>query len=233
MSNILVIEDDFDLSKVICDFLKNDGYIVTQAYDGAAGMEEARSLQPDLIILDIMLPQADGIEVCRSIRTYSHAPIIIISAKNSDMDKLLSLGVGADDYLTKPFSMIELTARVKSHLRRYMTFHSISGKSEADLPRTIQYGDLFIDVTGMKVTAFGSEINLTAKEFKLLEFLASHPSQVFSKEQLMDQVWGYNEYLDDNTIAVYIGRLREKLSKANVGYIKTVWGMGYKWEKQI
>lgn len=231
MSKVLVIEDDFDLSKIICDFLKNDGYDVRQVYDGNSGMEEAKIFQPDLIILDIMLPKVDGIEICRFIRTYSHAPIMIISAKNSDMDKLLSLGVGADDYLTKPFSMIELTARVKSHLRRYMTFESVPGRTSIDTARSIHYGDLFIDMAAMTVTAFGKEITLTAKEFKLLEFLASNPSQVFSKEQIMDQVWGYNEFLDDNTVAVYIGRLREKLSKANVGYIKTVWGMGYKWEK--
>lgn len=230
MSKILVIEDDFDLSKIIYDFLQNDGYCIKQVYDGDTGMEEAKSFHPDLIILDIMLPKVDGIEICRSIRTYSHAPIIIISAKSSDMDKLLSLGVGADDYLTKPFSMIELTARVKSHLRRYMTFESISGQT-VDVPSSIHYGNLSIDMAGMNVTAYGKEINLTAKEFKLLEFLAANPSQVFSKEQIMDQVWGYNEFLDNNTVAVYIGRLREKLSKAGVGYIKTVWGMGYKWEK--
>lgn len=230
MAKVLVIEDDLDLSGIMCDFLKNDGHEVKQVFDGEKGLQEASVFQPDLMILDIMLPKVDGIEICRSIRTYSHAPVIIISAKNSDMDKLLSLGVGADDYVTKPFSMMELTARVKAHLRRYTSFRTLAGNKKADQTQK-QYGDLVIDGAAMSVKAFGKEISLTAKEFKLLDFLFDHPSQVFSKAQIIDQVWGFNEYLDDNTVAVYIGRLREKLSKADVGYIKTVWGMGYKWEK--
>lgn len=229
MGKILVVEDDFDLSGIICDFLINEGYEVRQAFDGGKGREEAKLFQPDLVILDIMLPEVYGIEVCKEIRTYSHAPIIIISAKSSDTDKLLSFGVGADDYLTKPFSMVELIARVKSHLRRYTTFANAAGVPVNPKGKRV-YGDLIIDGSSMKVTAFEQEIFLTAKEFKLLDFLSGHPSHVFSKEQIMDHVWGFNEFIDDNTVAVYIGRLREKLSKAKVGYIKTVWGMGYKWE---
>lgn len=230
MAKILIIEDDFDLSGIIFDFLKNDRHEVEQAFGGMQGLAAAKDFQPELIILDLMLPEVDGIEICRNIRTYSHAPIVIISAKNSDTDKLLSLGVGADDYLTKPFSMIELTARVKSHLRRYTSFESFGRGTEMKKAEK-QYGNLTIDVSAMSVSAFGQDISLTAKEFKLLDFLFDHPSQVFSKEQILDHVWGFNEFLDENTVAVYIGRLREKLSRANVGYIKTVWGMGYKWEK--
>ena len=229
MSNekILVVEDDFDLSAVINDYLKNDGFEVKRVFDGADGIETVKSYEPALIILDIMLPKIDGIEVCRNIRLISHAPIIIISAKSSDTDKLLSLGVGADDYLTKPFSLIELVARVKSHIRRFTSF----GSNITEVNQKHTYYDITIDPASFKVTAFDEEIPLTSKEFRLLDFLSAHPSQVFSKEQLIDNVWGYSEYIDENTIAVYIGRLREKLSKAGICYIKTVWGVGYKWEK--
>jgi DNA-binding response OmpR family regulator len=178
-----------------------------------------------------MLPQVDGIEVCRNIRLHSHAPIIIISAKNSDYDKILSLGVGADDYLTKPFSLIEMTARVKSHLRRFTSFSGDqSGLSATSAAKRI-YGRVSIDPRSFTVTIADKAISFTSKEFKLLDYLSLHPSVVFSKEQLIDNVWGYSEFIDGNTIAVYIGRIREKLAKEGVDYIRTVWGVGYKWEE--
>lgn len=228
MSNekILIVEDDFDLSGVMRDYLKNDGYEVKQAFNGRDAIEISKTFQPALIILDIMLPHVDGIEVCRTVRQTSHAPILIVSAKSSDTDKLLSLGVGADDYLTKPFSLIELVARVKAHIRRFTSFNVIPTSSIEE--RT--FGKLIIDTKSYRVTAEGKEIALTSKEFKLLDFLSSNPSQVFSKEQLANHVWGYSEYIDDNTIAVYVGRLREKLKASDACYIKTVWGVGYKFE---
>ena len=228
MSNekVLIVEDDIDLSDVICDYLKNDGFNVKQAFNGKDGIELANSYQPNLIILDIMLPLIDGIEVCRTVRQTSHAPIIIISAKNSDTDKLLSLGMGADDYMTKPFSLVELVARVKAQIRRSTSFN----KETTQLNEKRIYGKLCIDSKSYTVTTDIDNISLTSKEFKLLDFLSSNPSQVFTKDQLATQVWGYNDYIDDNTIAVYIGRLREKLKKADACYIKTVWGVGYKWE---
>lgn len=224
---IMLIEDDKDLSNIMKAFLTKEGFEVICAFDGQEGMRLAKDLLPTLILLDIMLPGADGMEVCYQIRTYSLAPIIIISAKNSDMDKLLTLGIGADDYLTKPFSMLEMGARVKSHIRRYTSFQQEALVKKENLRL---FGDLAIDPAGYRVTVRGSEIEFTSREFQLLDYLSSHPSRVFTKEQLMDQVWGFSEYIDPNTITVYIGRIREKLSKYGVGYIKTVWGVGYKWE---
>lgn len=239
---ILLVEDDKDLSKIIQAFLKKEGYEVVCAFDGNEGVALANRETPKLILLDIMLPGVDGLEVCRNIRTNSIAPIIIISAKNSDMDKMVSLGIGADDYLTKPFSLLELGARVKSHLRRFTTFQpSVEQKGNNEFHKEQDgkvnkkeyckiFGKLVIDPISYKATVDGKQIEFTAREFKLLDFITSHPGQVFTKEQLMDQVWGYTEYIDNNTITVYIGRLREKLSKQDVNYIKTVWGVGYKWE---
>ena len=223
MDKVLVVEDDIDLSNIIKDYLENENFLVKQSFNGEEALLCVSSFTPDLIILDIMMPKLNGIEVCRKIRVDSICPIIIISAKSSDADKMLSLGIGADDYLTKPFSLIELVARVKSHLRRYKQFN----KDEKEIK---EFGKIKIDTKAYKVLVDNEEIILTSKEFKLLDFLSSHPNQVFSKEQLIDQIWGYNDYIDDNTIAVYIGRLREKLNAHSVCYIKTVWGVGYKWE---
>jgi DNA-binding response OmpR family regulator len=223
---VLVVEDDSDLSGIMGDYLKKEGFEVKRAFNGQDGIDFAKSFAPSLIILDIMLPKVDGIEVCRTIRQTSYAPIIIISAKSSDADKLVSLGVGADDYLTKPFSLTELIARTKSHIRRFTSF----GGDAVAIRQKRVFGKLIIDSESYTVTVEGRELPLTAKEFKLIDYLSAHPSQVFSKEQLMNNVWGYPEYMDDNTIVVYIGRLREKLSKAGVQSIKTVWGIGYKWE---
>lgn len=232
MSNerILIVEDDCDLSDVMRDYLQNDGFEVKQAFHGKEGIELAKSFGPALILLDIMLPQVDGIEVCRNIRQISHAPILMISAKRSDMDKMLSLGVGADDYLTKPFSQLEMVARVKAHIRRFTSFQGEAAASDIHTENYRAFGTLMIYPKSYRVTVNGEEIPLTSREFKILDFLSAHPSQVFSKEQLAEQIWGFQEYIDDNTVAVYIGRLREKLKKAEACYIKTVWGVGYKWE---
>jgi DNA-binding response OmpR family regulator len=227
-TKILIVEDDKDLSCIMRDYLVNEGYLISQVYTGAEAIETAKEFSPTLIILDIMLPGVDGIEVCRGIRTFSHCPILIISAKSSDGDKLLSLGMGADDYLTKPFSLPELVGRVKSHIRRFTVFANNALQAGGLEPRI--FGALSIHPASYTASVSGREITLTSKEFRLLDFMSSHPSQVFSKEQLMDCVWGWNQYFDDNTIAVYVGRLREKLAKENVSYIKTVWGAGYKWE---
>lgn len=224
---VLIVEDDKDLSNIINAFLTKEGYEVTCAFNGQEGIDAAAAFTPTLILLDIMLPNVDGIEVCHQIRTYSHAPIIIISARNSEMDKLLSLGIGADDYLTKPFSLIEMGARVKSHIRRYTSFQTEGTVQNRGIR---VYGDITIDPASHRVLVKGNEVEFTSKEFKLLDYLSSHPSIVFTKEQLMDQVWGFTEYIDPNTITVYIGRVREKLAKGGACYIKTVWGVGYKWE---
>lgn len=227
-ARILLIEDDKDLSDVMKDYLKNEGYHVTQAYTGTKGIEMARKIGPTLIILDIMLPEVNGIEVCRAVRQFSVCPILVLSAKSMESDKLITLGMGADDYMTKPFSLPELVARVKSHIRRFTRFTGTSSL-ENDMEQRI-FGSLTIIPSSFIASVNGKRISLTSKEFKLLDYFSAHPSQVFTKKQLMEGVWGSSEYFDDNTVAVYVGRLREKLEKENVSYIKTVWGVGYKWE---
>lgn len=228
-NKILIVEDDIDLSKIMRDFLTNDNYEVRQAYDGNDGIKLCETFNPDLIILDIMLPKVDGIEVCKNIRNIANVPIIIISAKSSDYDKVLALGVGADDYLTKPFSQIELVARVKSHLRRANEF-SVMAKNSTSNRKS--FGKLTIDNNCYEVTIDNKKLDFSPKEFQLLDFMTSHPNMVFTKDQLIDNIWGYSEFIDQNTIAVYIGRLREKLTKEGITNIKTVWGVGYKWENQ-
>lgn len=228
-SRILIVEDDKDLSDIMKDYLMSEPYQIFQTDNGKEAIQIAKEINPTLVILDIMLPGTDGVEVCRTIRTYSHCPIIMISAKKSDSDKLLSLGLGADDYLTKPFSLIELLGRVKSHIRRFTTFESAKDNVRKAEKR-IEFGALTIRPEAYLVEANGNEINFTSREFKLLQFMSSHPSQVFTKQQLLEYVWGETEFIDENTIAVYIGRIREKLAKEGISYIKTVWGVGYKWE---
>ena len=222
---ILIIEDDRELQEIMRGFLKKEGYEVVQAFDGTDGIRLAKECSPTLILLDLMLPGADGFEVCRAVRVRSVAPIMIISAKNSDMDKMLSLGIGADDYLEKPFSMLEMLARVKSHIRRYTAF-----SNPVENGQKITMGEVEIEPMSYKAWVCGKEIELTSREFQLLVHMASNPGRVFSKEQLLDAVWGSAEYIDANTITVYIGRIREKMMRAGACYIKTVWGAGYKWE---
>ena len=222
---ILIIEDDRELQEIMRGFLKKEGYEVVQAFDGTDGIRLAKECSPTLILLDLMLPGADGFEVCRAVRVRSVAPIMIISAKNSDMDKMLSLGIGADDYLEKPFSMLEMLARVKSHIRRYTAF-----SNPVENGQKITMGEVEIEPMSYKAWVCGKEIELTSREFQLLVHMASHPGRVFSKEQLLDAVWRSAEYIDANTITVYIGRIREKMMRAGACYIKTVWGAGYKWE---
>lgn len=224
---VLIVEDDLDLAGIISDYLKKEGFAVRRAGDGEEALTLARSFHPALIILDIMLPKLDGIEVCRQIRQTSFAPIIVVSAKTSDLDKLVSLGVGADDYLTKPFSLVELVARAKSHIRRYTAFRA---QPAASTEATVTCGRLVVDPAAFTASVDGTVLPLTAKEFRLLEYFCTHPSQVFSREQLLVAIWGTAEYIDDNTVVVTVGRLREKLARVQAQYIKTVWGVGYKWE---
>lgn len=221
---ILVIEDDIDLGNLIKDYLEINGFEVVIANDGLKGVELTNDPMMKLIILDIMLPLLDGVEVCKRIRTISKMPILMLSAKSGEMDKILTLGVGADDYMTKPFSPMELVARVKAHIRRYTSFSS-DKKSHIK-----QFGDLMIDSKGYKAILNGKEVSFTSKEFQILDFFTSNPSQVFSKAQVYENVWGYSEYMDENTIAVYVKRIREKLGEYGEKSIKTIWGVGYKWE---
>ncbi len=226
---ILIIEDDKDISNILKDYFTMEGFKVNCCDNGRQAISVFNSFNPDIIVLDIMLPEIDGVEICRTIRASSLVPIIMLSAKSGDIDKILSLGVGADDYITKPFSPMEIIARIKAHLRRYKTFSNVSNNNYDKK----DFGKLVIDSKSYKVTYKDKEIHFTSREFEIIDFLSQYPSQVFSKEQLYDNVWGLSGFGDLNTIAVYIKRIREKLSQYNINYIKTVWGVGYKWEEDL
>ena len=223
---ILIIEDDNDLANLVKDYLRIEGFEGSIVEDGVSGLDLAIKEDFSLVILDIMLPGLDGITVCRKIREVSNIPIVMLSAKSGEVDKILSLGVGADDYITKPFSPMELLARIKAHLRRANLVQE--KKTVEDEQR--EYGDLKIYPKSYKVVLENKEIELTTKEFQILDFLSKNSGQVFTKEQLYDGVWGCSEYMDENTIAVYVKRLRGKLGDIGKNSIKTVWGVGYKWE---
>ena len=222
---ILIVEDDNDLANLITDYLRIEGYTGVMAEDGAKGLNMATNEKFQLVVLDIMLPELDGITVCRKIREVSNVPIIMLSAKSGEMDKILSLGVGADDYITKPFSPMELLARIKAQIRR-------AGFIESKIidEDIIDYGDLKIYSKSYKVMLNNKEVDLTTKEFHILDYFCKNSGQVFTKEQLYDGIWGCSEFMDENTIAVYVKRLRSKLGDIGKKSIKTVWGVGYKWE---
>lgn len=223
---ILIIEDDKDIGNLLRDYLASEEFIVNLCDNGGNAVKCFKEFNPDIIILDIMLPEVDGIEICRTIRSNSVLPIIMLSAKSGDIDKILSLGVGADDYITKPFSPAEVIARVKAQLRRYKTF-SNGDKSKDGIKN---FNNLIIDSKGYKVTYNNTEISFTSREFEIIDFLSEYPGQVFSKEQVYDNVWGLSGFGDLNTVAVYIKRIREKFNIYGLNLIKTVWSVGYKWE---
>lgn len=227
---VLIVEDDRDISNILRDYLANEGFVINCCNNGGRALAEFVAFQPDIIVLDIMLPEVDGFEICRTIRNTSLVPIIMLSAKSEDIDKILSLGLGADDYITKPFSPMEVIARVKAHIRRYKTF---SKPKENNASANKVFGKLSINSKSYKVTYEDKEIHLTSREFEIIDFLSEYPSQVFSKEQLYDNVWGLSGFGDLNTIAVYIKRIREKFLEHGLNHIKTVWGVGYKWEEVI
>ena len=222
---ILIIEDEKDISRIVKDYLNKYGYEVFIAENGKDGMRIIETFVPDFIILDLMLPDADGIELCRKIRSENNTPILILSARTSDTDKVLGLGFGADDYMTKPFSLSELVARINAHLRRFEGTGSAQRNDDV-----VRFGNIIIDKKAYRITVGGNDIALTSKEFDLLYFLAKNKNQVFSKSQLLDAIWGHAAYGDENTITVYIRRIREKfeVDPSNPTYIKTVWGVGYK-----
>ncbi len=220
---ILIVDDEPLLVKGLKYGLEQDGYSTEVAYDGKKALEIQEKEKFDLIILDLMLPEIDGLEVCQKIREKSDVPIIMLTAKGEDMNKILGLEYGADDYMTKPFNILELKARIKAILRR-------STNKESKLGDQIIYVDDFIiNTLGRKVTVNGKEINLTAKEFDLLILLATNPGKVFTREELLEIIWGYEYFGDLRTVDVHIRRLREKIEKNsdNYEYILTKWGVGY------
>ncbi len=226
---VLIVEDELEIAQLVRDYLKRENYLPILAKDGEEAIRIFRKEKPSLVLLDIMLPKIDGIEVCRILRAESNVPIIMMTAKENDTDKIIALGIGADDYVTKPFSPGELMARIKAQLRRYRHL-SGSVKEQQDI---LRFGSLEIDPLAYQVRINGVIVEFSNKEYQLLQFLVSHAGQVFSKEQLFNQVWGYDSYGDLNTVTVYISKIRDKIEvdPTHPSMIKTVWGVGYKVDK--
>jgi DNA-binding response OmpR family regulator len=225
MKKILIIEDDNNIAELEKDYLELNGYEVEVVHDGNLGSKKALLGIYDIVIIDLMLPNKSGFDIVKEIREKFEIPIIIVSSKNEDIDKIRGLGFGADDYLTKPFSPAELVARVKSHIIRY---ERLAGKKTSY--ETINHKSLEIKTDSHKVFVRGKEIILTTKEYELLLFFASNPNIVFTKEQIFDSIWGNDFYGDTATVAVHIQKLRKKIEKdqGNPEYIETIWGTGYR-----
>ena len=225
---VLVIEDDHNIADLVSLHLRDEGYDVEVQGDGSEGLAAALRGQHELIILDLMLPGIDGLSICRRLRSEErYIPILMLTAKSSELDRVLGLEMGADDYLTKPFSIRELVARVKALFRRAEAM----GSNLCEPPsETLDCGDLHIDVERRVVTSNGDRVDLTAKEFELLLFFAQHPGRVYSRVQLLDQVWGYGHEGYEHTVNSHINRLRAKIEKdpTKPRYVLTVWGVGYK-----
>lgn len=228
MSSILIIEDETAIAELEKDYLELSNFEVTIETDGCEGAARALNENFDLIILDLMLPNMDGFEICKLIREKKNTPIIMVSAKKDDIDKIHGLGMGADDYMTKPFSPSELVARVKAHLSRYKRL-TASGMPENEI---IEIRSLKIDKTARRVYIDGEEKTFTTKEFDLLTFLAQHPNHVFSKEELFKEIWEMESVGDIATVTVHIKKIREKIEKstAKPQYIETIWGVGYRFK---
>lgn len=224
---ILVVDDELELAELIKDYLEEEKYSVVISTDGKEAIELFRLYQPQLVVLDIMLPGLDGMEVCRTLRSESNVPIIMLSAKKAEVDKILGLGLGADDYVVKPFSPGEVVARIKAQLRRYNMLSPSDNQKEL-----LKFGDLEIDPKGYTGSIGGIAIEFSAKEFEVLRFFALHHGQVLTREQVFENVWGYNEFGDLNTVTVHIKKIREKIESdlSLPKYIKTVWGVGYRFD---
>lgn len=223
---ILVIEDDLEINQLLVKTLEKEGYSATAAYDGQVGIAQFLQGKYQMVILDLMLPKIEGTEVLRRIREKAQIPVLILSAKNEETDKILGLGLGADDYMTKPFSAGEFLARVKAQLRRFLYFSENSGANT----KFLTYGELSLDPETYQVLKAGVAVTLTAKEFELLKLFMTNPHRVFTKSQLLRQVWDDEYSTDDNTVMVHIRRLRAKIEAdpSEPKYIQTVWGIGYK-----
>jgi DNA-binding response OmpR family regulator len=218
-ATILVVDDERHIVELARIYLRNEGYQVEAAYDGLEALEKARAVKPALIVLDLMLPELDGMEVCRAIRKESDVPIVMLTARSDDVDKIIGLEIGADDYLTKPFNPRELVARIKAVLRR-----SEAGKRPSKI---VEVGDLHIDVLGREVSVAGSPVPLRTKEFDLLLALAQNSGIAMARDRLLNMVWGQDFFGDQRTLDVHVAWLRDKIS-ASTAKIVTVWGFGYK-----
>ena len=228
MSRILIIEDESAIAELEKDYLELSGFEVEVANDGEIGLNKALSEECDLIILDLMLPGVDGFEICRQVRAEKNTPIIMVSAKKDDIDKIRGLGLGADDYMTKPFSPSELVARVKAHMARY---ERLVG-SAVEENKVIEIRGLKIDTTARRVWINGEEKAFTTKEFDLLTFLAAHPNHVYTKDELFSEIWDMESIGDIATVTVHIKKIREKIEfdTSKPQYIETIWGVGYRFK---
>ena len=222
-TKILLVDDDPNIRQLVSLYLKREGFDVEEAQRGDDALKAFKAAAPALILLDIMLPGMDGWQVCREVRKVSNIPIIMLTAKDETFDKVLGLELGADDYIAKPFEPKELVARIKAVIRRYQS---------ADAPdKELVFPGLAINISHYTVSYMGRQVEMPPKELELLYFLASHPGAVFTREQLLEQVWGYDFFGDSRTVDVHIKRLREKLDGSELGWnLKTVWGVGYKFE---
>jgi two-component system, OmpR family, alkaline phosphatase synthesis response regulator PhoP len=228
--SVLVVDDERSLVDLVRSYLEAEGYLVLEAFDGYSALQIAEQERPDVVVLDLMLPGLDGVEVCRRLRHFSNAFVLMLTSKSSEVDKLIGLSVGADDYMTKPFSPRELVARVKAMLRRAeMGSSTGAGRLAPDVPEPVLFGDLVVDVARHEVTKAGRVVQLTPREFDLLATLSSHPGLVFTRAQLLNRVWGDETY-DGRVVDVHITGLRKKLEDdaSNPRYIETVRGVGFR-----
>ncbi|MDY4976414.1 MAG: response regulator transcription factor [Clostridia bacterium] len=221
---ILVVDDDQNINELIRMYLDKEGYQVIQAYDGEQALELFQTSAPSLVVLDLMLPKLDGLAVCREMRKISSIPVIMLTAKGETFDKVLGLELGADDYMVKPFEPKELIARIKAVLRR--TGELASGTEQQE----VVYPNLSVNMTNYELKVNGKSLEVPPKELEVLYFLCSHPNQVFTRDQLLNQVWGYDYFGADRTVDVHIKRIREKLGESPYWQLKTVYGVGYKFE---
>ncbi len=222
---ILVVDDDTNICELLRLYLTKEGYQVTIANDGEAGLAQFGQVKPDMVLLDVMMPKMDGLEVCRRIRKLGNTPVIMLTAKGETFDKVLGLELGADDYIVKPFDAKEVVARIKAVLRR-----AGSAVQEAD-EGVIEYDNLRLDMNSYELRVKGKVVEAPPKELELLNCLASHPNRVYTRDQLLDEVWGFDYYGDSRTVDVHVKRLREKLEGVSDKWaLKTVWGVGYKFE---
>lgn len=228
IKKILIIEDETEIAELERDYLEIDGFYVEIETDGKEGLKKGLEKEFDLVILDLMLPGLSGFDICKQLREEKDIPIIMVSAKKEDIDKIRGLGLGADDYMTKPFSPSELVARVKAHLKRYEQLVG-SGRKENEIVET---GGIKIDKTARRVFVNGEEKSFTTKEFNLLTFLAERPNRVFTKEELFREIWEMESVGDIATVTVHIKKIREKIEKdtSNPQYIETIWGVGYRFK---
>ena len=227
---ILIVDDDENIAELISLYLTKECYETRMVYDGEEALKVFPSFKPNLILLDLMLPGIDGYQVCRELRASSQVPIIMLSAKGEIFDKVLGLELGADDYMIKPFDSKELVARVKAVLRRYQAAPPPAAPAVTQQGDYVEYPDLIVNLTNYAVTYKGHSIEMPPKELELLYFLASSPNQVFTREQLLDHIWGYEYIGDTRTVDVHIKRLREKIRDSDSWALSTVWGIGYKFE---